>query len=715
MKLSKLNKHLLIFVLFFSFFISIGYSVLNASISVSGDLVYRVPADIRITGVKISSVTNGGVEQYSPKYTKDTISLGLKLPNLNSTVTYEVTIKNSSSKKKTISQIMNKVTGTENITYMHDYESDTVIEANSTMKILFTYKYDSGVTSIPAYTIKETTISLTFEDVKNLLYDKIKDLSTNSSNFIKKYDGDTSAFIGNKGIYYYYGAAQNNNVMFANYCWKIVRTTDTGGVKLLYNGVPTNGSCSNTGEASQLTAEQMNTDSDETSFSENSSSLADVGYMYNIRHTSYTKQYVTDVPLYEINNVMVYSKFTFADSYTYENGIYSLNNPQEYYWSSNYSTLKGKYTFHAYAGWGLPCTSIWYVAGGDSSNMILIKLNNGESISSSIEIKLSATIKDNADGTYSLINPSTYRRDDTETDPNKYMSYYTCGDSRTTCSDIKIVSNAEYYKNIEAKLSLETKSNILYGEGFKYENGVYKLTNTKIVTSMEEDLSNPNYHHYTCFNNTGECTSLNYVYNVTSSNRDYVILNNGKDVTDVLNEMLYNADVNSKNSSIKETIDYWYSNSMTQYTKYLEDTVWCNDRSMSNQNTNGWNSNGGSNSIPLEFKSTTNSENLTCPAKNDRFTVDIKNGNGTLTYPVGLITLQEQSLASFSDKSPLTSGKYYWTLSPASFAQIYAVRSNGDSTDYYIRGNNGIRPAVSLRYGIKYLEGDGTADSPYII
>ena len=34
-------------------------------------------------------------------------------------------------------------------------------------------------------------------------------------------------------IYYYRGAVDNNNVYFANYCWKIVRTTDTGGLKMI--------------------------------------------------------------------------------------------------------------------------------------------------------------------------------------------------------------------------------------------------------------------------------------------------------------------------------------------------------------------------------------------------------------------------------------------------------------------------------------------------
>jgi hypothetical protein len=37
-------------------------------------------------------------------------------------------------------------------------------------------------------------------------------------------------------IVYYRGDVEDNNVLFNNKCWKAVRTTDTGGVKLIYNG-----------------------------------------------------------------------------------------------------------------------------------------------------------------------------------------------------------------------------------------------------------------------------------------------------------------------------------------------------------------------------------------------------------------------------------------------------------------------------------------------
>jgi len=68
------------------------------------------------------------------------------------------------------------------------------------------------------------------------LYKQVKNDVNYSTKYARKYTGDTDTFNGNQEVYYYYGEASNNNVLFANYCWKIIRTTDTGGVKLLYNG-----------------------------------------------------------------------------------------------------------------------------------------------------------------------------------------------------------------------------------------------------------------------------------------------------------------------------------------------------------------------------------------------------------------------------------------------------------------------------------------------
>ena len=70
-------------------------------------------------------------------------------------------------------------------------------------------------------------------------------------------------------VHYYHGNVTNNNVVFGNMCWKIVRTTSTGGVKLVYDGSYLSGNCREASKGVKLTV-----------FNENSDSLANVGYMY---------------------------------------------------------------------------------------------------------------------------------------------------------------------------------------------------------------------------------------------------------------------------------------------------------------------------------------------------------------------------------------------------------------------------------------------------
>ena len=80
-------------------------------------------------------------------------------------------------------------------------------------------------------------------------------------------------------IFLYYGDnTLNNNVLFGGYCWKIIRTTETAGLKMIYNGVPTNGACTNaTGDAATIGNSVFNT---------NASYNAYVGYMYGTSNSS---------------------------------------------------------------------------------------------------------------------------------------------------------------------------------------------------------------------------------------------------------------------------------------------------------------------------------------------------------------------------------------------------------------------------------------------
>ncbi len=547
------------------------------------------------------------------------------------------------------------------------------------------------------------------------LYKQVQQDVSDSTKYAKKYTGLTDTFNGNEDVYYYYGKAANNNVIFGDYCWKIVRTTDTGGVKLLYNGVPSeDGKCANTGSASALTKEQMNTRGVSVEFNKSSYSPADVGYMNNTRYTYNSKSMTSSQTIFREGYMSTSTSYNYyySDSYTWDGSSYILETPEQLAWSDNYTNLVGKYTCRSTSNTGT-CSRLYYVAGTTSRYMYYLELLKGKTIKDET-ITFSDNITENGDGTYTLSNPVTIEKKDWYTNYGSYKNYYTCGSNEVTCStsNIKYITSTS---NTSITYILGSNWN-RYGNSFTWDGTSYTLVDTIDVKDLSKSgvLNN---NHYTCFNSSGVCSELNYIYYGTSSPY-YIKLTGGKSVEDALNEMLYNEDVNTNDSTIKSAIDYWYSNNMTQYTDYLEDTVWCNDRSMDNPSTNGWNPNGGSTSTYLNFKSNGNSSNLTCQNRNDRFSVNKENGNGALRYPVGLITRQEQSLA-YNGNSPLASGNYYWGLSPSYFyyssARGCIVVTDGYSDYNNVFVSGGVRPAVSLRTGIEYMSGDGSSDTPYII
>ena len=363
-------------------------------------------------------------------------------------------------------------------------------------------------------------------------------------------------------IYYYRGEVNDNNVLFANFCWKIVRTTDTGGTKLIYNGEPTgtnHDKCENTtGTATQLSATSK--------FNASSTSPADVGYMYGTRYT-YSSKTMTSI----------------SDTYMYGTGY-------------------------------------------DETNHRLVS-----------------------------------------TDAMNFA-------------------------------------------GTAWSSNYNKLNNN----------------HYTCFNTSGECSPVYYIYYTTSSTAYYVQVPAGKTISGMLDEMLTNSS-NTTSSTIKTAIDNWYSTNMTSYTSKLEDTPWCNDRSI--YQLNGWDPNGGDTTKYLYFGGygrahSTYIPNLSC-SKNDAFTKDdVAIGNGKLTYPVGLLTSDEVMLAGgnvVTDNSIyyLYTNRSYWSGAPDYYindsAIEFRVGSSGGLNANFVFNTYGVRPAVSLKPGIRFARGDGTADTPYVV
>ena len=190
------------------------------------------------------------------------------------------------------------------------------------------------------------------------------------------------------------------------------------------------------------------------------------------------------------------------------------------------------------------------------------------------------------------------------------------------------------------------------------------------------------------------------------------------------------AHANTNNSTIKAYIDNWYKTNIvgTANEQYIADNIFCNDRSLAQNNSgtgtgtsvtyyrwyNGPWSSGGYNS----------NMRLTCPQKNDAFTVsDTTNGNGALTYPVGLLSTDEIVLAGgWNGENSgyyLYSGQYWWASSPVfvdgSSEFVRRVNSGGYAdSSYGVNGYFGVRPVFNLKAEV-LAQGSGTASDPYRI
>lgn len=511
-------------------------------------------------------------------------------------------------------------------------------------------------------------------------------------------------------VHYYRGNIKNNNVLFAGFCWKMVRTTSTGGVKLIYNGTydETN-KCNNTGAASQIGTSKFNS---------NYSSPADVGYMYGTRYTYSSKS----LPSINVLNQSYTSStdYYYGTSITYSNGRYTLQNATQKSWSDNYSTLTGYYTCRSTS---TTCSTVYYIAGAISSYQYNLSLSGGVTDPATQTITLGKGMTDNGNNTYSLIDTVTVKRADWYKNYSTYKNYYMCKDlTSTTCDSKYLITSTNNYQ-----MTYDDTFKYVYGNDVTWDGTKYTLIDT--YTSINDwstyKTTIAKKYHYTCLNTTGECTNVYYIHYFGSSYQIYYLkLSSGKNIEDAKDEMF----TNTTDSTMKRTIDNWYSQNMTAYTSKLEDTFWCNDRTLYSGSLAGKDEDAGTDYSQFSAYnrvSIKSSPSIDCSNESrDGFTVSTSSGgNGKLTYPVGLLTADEVMLAGGNNNSNskyyLYTGKDYWVMSPFSFYYNYAngfyVISYGNLENTVVGNPYIVRPSVSLAPGTKTTEGNGTVDDPYIV
>ena len=195
----------------------------------------------------------------------------------------------------------------------------------------------------------------------------------------------------------------------------------------------------------------------------------------------------------------------------------------------------------------------------------------------------------------------------------------------------------------------------------------------------------------------------------------------------------------SKSSDIKTYLEDWYANytNLNATGTKITDQIFCNDRTASTSDvaystTNyttltSWNSTGTQYYYGAYGRiAKDNNPILTCAVDSDRFTVNKINskGNSALTYPIGLITIDELEMAGNNLSKRNTSyylhtGANYWAGSPDVFnfgdsARGFAVFDDGNLNYVFVNYSSGARGVVSLSSESKLL-GSGTYNDVYTV
>ena len=319
-----------------------------------------------------------------------------------------------------------------------------------------------------------------------------------------------------------------------------------------------------------------------------------------------------------------------------------------------------------------------------------------------------------------------------------------------TVSDIGYMRNARY-----AFTNAAGDTGAIYGKNVEW-NGTSYLVIDDTSGTASVNTTKDNYHHYSCgTSNETTCSEVRYYY----FEDYYITLSNGEKVEDALYKMTGNgsADVLSRNTSyvlnqndstIKATTENWFETNLTNeidstkrdYRPYLEDTIFCNDRSfktvtggLATFESSGWNPNGGDltknlffgsiNRVFNNWYSDTNVPVMECVNNTDKFSMS--NSLARLNYPIGFLTADEMILAGASaaglenESYYLFTGDNYWTASPSDFylyAREISIYNGGLSRYNGVGSGYGIRPVISLKLGVKFENGgDGTPTNPYIV
>lgn len=795
-------KNRTIFSLIFILVACIGIG--NAYISWQLDLEAEVIARKDVWGVRATNLVSTD-ETIILDEEKVSATFTAKLNSVSDHYTFSFDVENKGSIDAMIRDItLTGLTEEEkeyiNISIKYN-SSDTYLSTKDGLKtneketiiVDVSYKNNSNITN-GEY---EITVDLDYERaddsvvIPNTIYHKVKTEYDRKNNVDIYTNDESSTFV--KNVYYYTASANNNNIVFANTCWKMYRTTSTGGVKLLYNGkVDSNGKCSNersnnigygsltreylpseyyysddysydntTGEYKlegnkkkakydEETKDELigfytckNSDEDskcnqlyqlvrkddssnvhaytyivrndlsydviaQTQFNYNSKSLASAGYMYN---ESYPTK---ELKMYETKNIVYKTNYSnnilFSESYDLQEDKYYLINPTKY---ENIQDVVGKYTFFS-TNDTTTSNSIKYVISIDENSIYYVILEKSEYEEENYVV--GSSFINNEDGTYTIENPEVIKQSEWNSKFESTIGKYVCLNNTDTCDNLSYIVNAT-----QEKMYYEQQTTMIkYANSISYDekNNIYSLEGESTsFADWHSNKDNIDNMHYTCLNSNGICEKVYYVTGYLENGREastmyYIELTNGLDIGTALDKMLNDQEVNKIDSNVKTVVDKWYEENLVDYTNYIENTIYCNNRKPieKSYNESQFNPNGGKLNKAMDFIPT---DSLTCENETDKFSST--NNLAKLKYPVGLMTYDELKMIRTAENGYFTGTTEYWIMSASNASKDTIGAFSTTPAQNSISVSYGVRPVISVNGDIKLAGGEGTQENPFTL
>ena len=283
-----------------------------------------------------------------------------------------------------------------------------------------------------------------------------------------------------------------------------------------------------------------------------------------------------------------------------ETGKMDLIDPVE---QSELDSIIGYYTCKEY---GTSCLWPYYVTGQYNSNTNLFyyqtMYNQIPLTDNRYKFTYGSSFIKNEDGTYTIQDFSLASYAQYYNIRKSLYKKYICLENTTgTCSQLGYVKSESV-----TSIGYIYVTDTVYADSFIYEDGVYKLAGNMTTAWNYIDnatLNEIGSKHYVCDHDGGtECEKIKYVINISrgqemtsmpggdksiSFTMNVVELSGGISIQDVTNNWISNT--NQEDSLAKKIVEEWYEDNLLSFDDLIDDTIFCNDRTISS--LNGWDPN----------------------------------------------------------------------------------------------------------------------------